>query len=506
MRSLRFTVAKNAVANIVRGGASAVVAVVLPHFLTRSLGPDRFAGWALMLQLAAYANYLDFGVQTAVARYLAGALEKGDQFQRDRLFSNALAMLSVAGIIALSGLGIVAWQLPHMFRSVPAGLAGDIGAGVLILGFASAINLPLSAYTGVLVGMQRNEFPAIAIALSRLLGAVAVILAAHRTHSLAWLAACIAAFNLLAGLVQYAIVKKLLPALRFSFAFLDRTTTAELIRYCSTLSVWSFAMLLVTGLDVTIVGFFNFQAVGAYSLAATLIMFFTGLNAAAFSAMMAPVAVLQTRKDYSRIRQMVLVTTRLNSYASLITIVLACLFGSVLVRIWVGSAYLTSTLPILEILLIAQAIRLVGSAYGTVMISMGLQRYGIVSALVEGASNLLLSILGMVLVGPAGVAWATLIAALLGLGVITLAVIPRIRELSITSGMFIQQGIVIPLLPFLPFFLWIAWHHSYGSRNESGNPFYSLPESMALLLTMVLVAKGIANVRSSYLERSRLIG
>ena len=56
MRSIRFTIAKNASANVIRGGASAVVAIVLPHFLTRSLGVDRFAGWALMLQVAKHTQ------------------------------------------------------------------------------------------------------------------------------------------------------------------------------------------------------------------------------------------------------------------------------------------------------------------------------------------------------------------------------------------------------------------------------------------------------------------
>jgi O-antigen/teichoic acid export membrane protein len=491
MRSLRFTVAKNAVANIVRGGASAVVAVVLPHFLTRSLGPDRFAGWALMLQLAAYANYLDFGVQTAVARYLAAALEKGDQFQRDRLFSNALAMLSVAGVIALSGLGIVAWQLPHMFRSVPAGLAGDIGAGVLILGFAAAINLPLSAYTGVLVGMQRNEFPAIAIALSRLLGAVAVILAAHRTHSLAWLAVCIAAFNLLAGLVQYAIVNKLLPALRFSFGFLERATTMELIRYCSTLSVWSFAMLLVTGLDVTIVGFFNFQAVGAYSLAATLIMFFTGLIGAAFSAMLAPVAVLQARQQFDRISRLVIVSTRLSTYFSMGTIVLAFLFGERLVRAWVGPAYLSLTLPVLKILLIAQAVRLVGNGYGVVLVGMGLQRYGLVPALIEGVSNLLLSLLAIIAIGPIGVAWATLVAAVIAVTIVVFAVLPTIRYLSIDSRSFLWQGIGIPAVPYLPVFTVLLCRALLERRVHLSIMEQYLPLFLALALSGWWIWNGV---------------
>jgi O-antigen/teichoic acid export membrane protein len=495
MRSLHFTIAKNAVANVIRGGASAVVAIVLPHFLTRTLGPDRFAGWALMLQLAAYANYLDFGVQTAVARYIAGALEKGDHQQRDRLFSNAFAILIVAGIVALCGLGMIAWQLPHLFHSAPALLAGEIGRGVLILGVAAAINLPLSAYTGVLIGMQRNEFPAIAIATSRLFGAVAVILVAHLTHSLAWLALCIAAFNLLGGLVQYAIVKKLLPALQFSFAFLDRAMTGELIRYCSTLSVWSFAMLLVSGLDVTIVGLFRFQAVGAYSIAATFIMFFTGLIGAAFSAMLAPIAVLQARQEYARISRLVIVTTRLNSYFSMGAIVLAFLFGESLIRAWVGSAYLAVTLPVLNILLVAQAIRLVGNAYGTVLVAMGLQGYGLVPVLVEGILNLLLSVLGMILIGPAGVAWATLVAASIAIAITIFVVMPRVKEVCVSRGLFIWQGIFMPLLPFLPVCLWMLCRGWYGREVHVTGVFTALPVTIVIILTIVFIGRGVAGAR-----------
>jgi len=73
---------------------------------------------------------------------LQGLLEKNDRQLCDRLLSNALAILTVAGTIALCGLGIVAWQLPHLFRSVPSGLAGELSSGILILGLSAAIGLP----------------------------------------------------------------------------------------------------------------------------------------------------------------------------------------------------------------------------------------------------------------------------------------------------------------------------------------------------------------------------
>ena len=61
MKPLRLTVVKNAVANLVRGGATAAVAIALPRFLTRSLDPERYAAWSLILQIAAYSSFLDLG-------------------------------------------------------------------------------------------------------------------------------------------------------------------------------------------------------------------------------------------------------------------------------------------------------------------------------------------------------------------------------------------------------------------------------------------------------------
>jgi O-antigen/teichoic acid export membrane protein len=497
MKSIRFAIAKNAFANVIRGGASAVVAIVLPHFLTRSLGPDRFAGWALMLQLAGYANYLDFGLQTAVARYMAGALEKGDKEACDRLLSTAISILTVAGAIAVLGLGVIAWQVPHLFNTVSPNLAGEIGLGVAILGISAAIGLPLSAYSGVLIGLQRNEFPAIAIASSRILGAVAVLLVVRHTQSLVWLSCCVAGFNLLAAFAQYAIAKKLLPWLRFKIVSVERAMTTELIRYCSTLSIWSFSMLLVSGLDVTIVGLFKFSAAGAYSIATTLVMFFTGLISAAFSAMLAPIAALQARQDYSRISRLILTTTRINSYLSIGAIVITFLFGETLIRAWVGPSYLAITFPVLKILLIAQTIRLVGNAYGTALISLGLQRYGLLPALLEGSLNLVLSIVGMVFLGPLGVAWATLIAAAIAISVTVFFVVPRVEVLSIRRSKFIFEGVLVPTLPFLPICIWLVARDWYVRVFPASGVHANWLAVLLMLVTMVLVGRDVAALHRS---------
>jgi O-antigen/teichoic acid export membrane protein len=467
LQRLGFTLIKNALANLVRGGATAVVALALPHFLTRALDHNRFAAWALMLQIAAYVGYLDFGIQTAIARYLAQAVERGDDEGRDRIVSTAFAMLSTAAVVALLLFSIVVWQLPRIIHGVPASLLVDMRGGIIIMAASVALLLPMSTYTGILIGLHRNEFPALAIGGSRILGAFAVIISVKYTHSLIWFAACLATANLSGALGQYFAVRQLLPKLQLALGHVTRDMLVELARYCVGLTVFSFAMLLVSGLDVFIVGHFNFDAVGYYAIAATLITFFSGLSNSCFSALMTPVAVLQERLEDDRIRDLIVKTTRLSSYANLILTFSMFVFGRNLLPVWVGKSYALEALPILEVLLCAQTIRLLGNGYSIALAATGQQKYGISGALIEGSSNLVLSVIGAIWLGPIGVAWGTLIGSVIGVLWMLFFTMRWATGIVVGARFFSEETLLRPFLCLAPlqiFILFFAHQSTVGIR------------------------------------------
>ncbi len=72
---IQWRIAKNAAANLIRGGTAGVVAVFLPAILIRHMAQAEYSAWVLVLQVSAYCTYLDFGLQTAVGRYIAIADE-----------------------------------------------------------------------------------------------------------------------------------------------------------------------------------------------------------------------------------------------------------------------------------------------------------------------------------------------------------------------------------------------------------------------------------------------
>ena len=74
----RWRIAKNATANLVRGDTAGLVSIFLPAVLVRQMSQIEYSVWVLVLQVAAYSSCLDFGLQTAVGRYIAIANEKRD--------------------------------------------------------------------------------------------------------------------------------------------------------------------------------------------------------------------------------------------------------------------------------------------------------------------------------------------------------------------------------------------------------------------------------------------
>jgi len=273
---------KNAVANLGRGGAAAVVALLLPPVLVRHMTSTSYAVWVLILQVAAYVGYLDFGLQTAIGRYVAFANEKKDARWRDGIFSTAFAGLSIAALAGLIAILAIAIASHRIFPSVPQVLLAPMRMSMIIVGASMALGLPASAWSGVFVGLQRYEVPAITGAFGKVLSAVGLIWAAVAGRSLVFMAAIVAVSNLFSYSLQFEMLRRFVPEINFRRELITKATIRELSGYSFSLTVWSFAMLLISGFDLVLVGRFQFSTVTPYSVAVTLVVFLAGVQNAIF--------------------------------------------------------------------------------------------------------------------------------------------------------------------------------------------------------------------------------
>ncbi|WP_243295648.1 lipopolysaccharide biosynthesis protein [Geothrix mesophila] len=449
---------KNAVANVASGTSAALLAVVLPPILLKYLSRDIYAVWALILQVGAYTGLLNFGLQVAVGRFVAHYETTGETDRRDALVSTAWVSLALAGLVAALGMIAVSIAFPHLFPKIPAQLRGEAQVAMAWVGLSMAIGLPFSVFMGVFVGRQRYEVPGLIQIGSRLLTGVVLVWIAFHRGTLVSMAQAFAGINLLTYGAQYVAHRLWAASCRIHPGRAALTAAKELWEYSFSLSVWNVAMLMVTGLDLVIVGRVDFKAVPAYAIATGLVTFVAGLQNAVFNVLIPAGAVLGAEEDAARLQRMLLNATRYGVLLLLTSSLPLLLGGEFLLRHYVGIELATITLPLLRLLVIGNLIRLTATPYAALLIATGQQRVVLITPFVEGSINLVLSIVLGLRIGAAGVAIGTVIGAMVGIICNLFYNFPRTRLITVDIKIYLIHGLLVPLSIAMPllFLYWIA--------------------------------------------------
>jgi len=446
----RGVILRNSGANLLRIVASALVALLVPPFLVRALSSETYATWILVLQLSFFVNYLEFGFQSAVGRSVARAGELKDEVAQNRVVVTALALMGSIATFGLLLLALLAWQLPALFVDVPAHLLADARLTLLLVGGSLALALPGTVFGGVFVGLQRSEVLVGITVLCRVLGAVLTVGAVWLHCGITGMGAALAASNLLLALLGYLACRSLVPTLHLTSASLDRRVGLELLNYCFSLSIWSLSMLLISGLDTTIVGYFDFQAVGYFGVAVTLTNLLIQVQSALFSATMPVAAVLEAQQNTAGLNRLLLNSTRYGVFSVLVVAAPLVIAAHPLLELWVGREYADHAAPLLRMLVVGNAVRLSGLPFSNLLIGIGQQRQVVLTPLAEGGVNLCVSVLAASHLGAIGATVGTLCGALVSIGLLSLYNLPRIAELSLAPATFVREGLLRPLACGIP--------------------------------------------------------
>jgi O-antigen/teichoic acid export membrane protein len=215
-------------------------------------------------------------------------------------------------------------------------------------------------------------------------------------------------------------------------------------------------MLLVTGLDLTIVGIFQYSAVAYYAVAAGLVTFFSGLQNAVFSALMPAAAVLHARGDSHSLGNMLISSSRYGTFLLVITGLPLMLFASPILRYWVGQGYAVQASKYLTLLVLANIIRLFMTPYAVTLIGTGQQRLVILAPVMEGVTNLIASVALGHLLGAIGVAYGTLCGAVVGVLLNMFYSMPRTTEIRFGMREYLRDALLKPISFTLPIVLCVA--------------------------------------------------
>lgn len=468
------TFAKNSAANVVRMGMTSLIAILLPAYLTHHLPVQTYGAWVLILQLGAYVGYLDFGVQTAVAKYIAEYEAKGDYDGCGRCASIGLVIMLAASILGVFVTLGLAWWVPELFRNMPATLYRDVRLSILFVGISLAIKLATSVFSAIFLGLQRYQIPMATDVVSKLLYAIVLCAAVFLHSSLAVMGAAAAAVNLFSSLLQIVAWKKLASHIRITLHEIDLRMVKQMLEYCAILTIWSVCMLFISGIDITIVGHYAFNEVAFYSIATSPTNFILMIIGAVLGPLLPATSALSTERSHQQMGTILLRTTRYATIVLLLSGLPVLVGGYVMLRLWVGTTYAINSVQFLRILLLANILRNLCAPYATMVVATARQRVATVAAITEGVVNFAASIWLARHHGAMGVAMGTLLGSFAGVAMHFGVSMHYTRNLAISridlfvKGLLRPAAMAIPSILLLPYWwlrgtpamniqMWLFW-------------------------------------------------
>lgn len=462
---------------------SMLVSLVLPPFLVHRLSAAEYSAWVLILQLSAYVGLLDFGLQTAIGKFVAEHDAAGDREASHHLVSTSFTILVVAALIAVGGIVVMAWRVPELFHQMPVALIPEVRLGVIAMGLSTAFALPFNAFTAIFTGLQRYGFPTVVAIAARVGSAAALIILLLLHGSLAQMALVLASFNIAIAIAQYLGWRSYVSErVGFSFLFFNRSSALRLAKYGSVLSLWTVAMLLISGLDTVIVGHYDYKNTGFYAIAGNAVNVMLTVVSSLFAPMLPALSSMQAGTTPVRMGQLCVRTTR---YCTLVLCMLGLplLIGAYpLLSLWVGRSYAARSALYLEVLVIGNIIRQLAFPYVIGVVATGKQHLATIAAMTEAAVNICLSISLVQKYGAIGVAIGTLVGAFVSLSLhLSLSMYLTRSTIFIERSRFILEGLLRPLLCVTPtLLLYPFWRQTA-----------ILPANPAMLLAWLILTAAI---------------
>jgi O-antigen/teichoic acid export membrane protein len=412
LAGLTATLSRNVVLSLARVAVNSLIALVLPAYLTHHLPVTTYAAWVLILQLAAFVSFLDLGVQTGVAKFVAEHDARGDAAEAGRFASAGLAIMTLTGFLGLALTLILSWQVPRLFHSMPPTLYQDVRTSVVLVGGSLSFALVCAVYSAVFLGLQRYAIPMGLAILNKALFTAAVLVAVFLHSSLAAMGAAVALVNITTGLLQIGAWRQMASRIRISLVLVDYPALKQMTRYCSLLAIWMVGMVCVSGLDVTIVGHYAYNETAYYSVATLPTNFMILIISSMLGPMMPASSALSTQRSPSQMGDILARITRYSSILLLLTGLPLVVCGFPILRLWVGPAYALHGLTYLRILVVANIIRHLCAPYATMIVATGKLGAPTVAPVCEAVVNLGSSIYLASRFGAIGVAFGTLLGSL----------------------------------------------------------------------------------------------
>ncbi|MDX7648985.1 hypothetical protein ACK3Z6_10705 [Aeromonas caviae] len=396
---------KNSISNIVNGFATSLMSVAITPFLYEILTKDEFSIWSVTIQLGILINVAATSLQVSVGRfvsYRSNSLSKSiNSMFRFQQLAFCLILLSTLFISLLS---INYGWLIQNYQAI-TGTLPNASWSISIVCFSYMLNIFGGYFTGVFIGKERNEIPALVnVVFKCILGLLLVYVARCGLLIMSVIFFIVNAFS-------YAVLFYLSP--RY-IKFIVVKYTHQIIasfpsvkneewRYYYGIYVLNFSMFLVSGVGSIIISKYDFNSVANYSVAIGFVNLIVGGISTILAPLIQPLTVAHRDGESKKISKVFTYLTCALCAMILLFVVLSTFISRQFFSLWINAENGLEISNIFNFLLVAYLVRLVGVPFNLILLAKGLQNKLIAMPLLEGGINFCLGLILVSLYGWVGI-------------------------------------------------------------------------------------------------------
>ena len=438
--------------------ANVLVGLFLMPFLIHSLGDKMYGLWIFVGSFLGYYGLMDFGLSSAIRRFVSKAIGEDDHDEIIRVVNTALVIFSVTGVAAfVVSLGI-ALLIPTLISHIDK--VATFRKLILILGVNCAFGFPLRVFSGVLSAHLRYDVDAYVEILKLGARTALIVYFLKSGAGIIALAMITTVMDLSAYGVKYITLRRLYPWLYFSPRLFERVKVRKLFGY----SVYTFISQIADQLrfnidNLVIVTFVGLSPVTLYSIGARLIKYFIDLVGSALGFTMPMFSQYDGAGDYDAIREKFIFMTKVGGYLSFLIGGGLIIFGKAFIVRWVGLSY-ADAYAVMVILLIPSILETLQAPGWGVLFGLSRHKYFVYMNISEGIANLVISVILVKKYGIYGVAWGTAIPMILMKLFVQPIYTCKVIGLSLKRYYFKLMLPIVAISGMLLFTCWLfLWRH-----------------------------------------------
>lgn len=375
-------------------GVSILLGLIVTPVIIRTLGKECYGLWGLAAGFVGFYGLFDFGLTSAVSRFLGNAIGAKDIRQFNRVASTGKCLLGGASLLIIA-IALLIMEPAQSLLRIPEVYAGQFRLLVMLSAASMAVSMTMSIYGGALLASEDFiwlSWVRIGANVIRSLGGLTVVLAGHGVVGLA-------VVSVVATVLQQSVIflrcRTRLPELKARLSGFEPQMARVLIGFSAASFVVVVALLLRSKLDIVLVTRFGgLSQAGIYAVALTVVRYFLRAIEAVTRVIWPRLNRLHGAGNRAELQAFFLWASRMNAVCASLLSGLLIGLAPLLIRLWVGDGYEKSA-TVLRILIAGYFLDIAtNSGVGSLVATARHKYYAVQSAVEAVASFALAYVLG----------------------------------------------------------------------------------------------------------------